>query len=256
MRSRAVDAWRRRRSASCSGRDSPRFVEPARARDIAAALPPHVTAVGVFVDQPAAYVGDVASAGAARRRAAARRRVDRRSRESRQPLIKAVAVTDAFDAARRSTRLPRDVTRAARRARPDPARRHRPDDRLDASPPAVARRAADHPVGRPERRQRRRRDRTRAAVRDRRVVRRGVGARASRIRTSCGQFFAAARSTADCRESTATDTSIIRPTRSRRARILRRLRRPLRARDARRAGRGARARLFRGARATRRSARR
>ena len=35
---------------------SPRFVEPEQARAIVAALPPFVSAVGVFVDQPAEYV--------------------------------------------------------------------------------------------------------------------------------------------------------------------------------------------------------
>lgn len=40
---------------------SPRFVDPFRARQIAASLPPFVAAVGVFVDQPAEYVSGVAS---------------------------------------------------------------------------------------------------------------------------------------------------------------------------------------------------
>ena len=40
---------------------SPRFIDPHRARRIAAALPPLVTAVGVFVNQPIAYVNGVAS---------------------------------------------------------------------------------------------------------------------------------------------------------------------------------------------------
>jgi phosphoribosylanthranilate isomerase len=41
--------------------DSPRFIDPHRARVIAAALPPFVTAVGVFVNQPVDYVRGVAS---------------------------------------------------------------------------------------------------------------------------------------------------------------------------------------------------
>ena len=39
---------------------SPRFVDPYRARAIAAQLPPFVAAVGLFVNQPAAYVNGVA----------------------------------------------------------------------------------------------------------------------------------------------------------------------------------------------------
>jgi phosphoribosylanthranilate isomerase len=41
--------------------DSPRFVDPYRARAIRASLPPFVTAVGVFVNQPLDYVSGVAS---------------------------------------------------------------------------------------------------------------------------------------------------------------------------------------------------
>src|SRR5262249_24363361 len=40
---------------------SPRFVDPFRARAIVASLPPFVTTVGVFVNQPAEYVNGVAS---------------------------------------------------------------------------------------------------------------------------------------------------------------------------------------------------
>jgi phosphoribosylanthranilate isomerase len=39
---------------------SPRFLEPEAARAVVAALPPFVTTVGVFVDQPETYVSDVA----------------------------------------------------------------------------------------------------------------------------------------------------------------------------------------------------
>jgi len=39
---------------------SPRFIEPDRAREIAAALPPHVMAVGVFVNQTAREVNETA----------------------------------------------------------------------------------------------------------------------------------------------------------------------------------------------------
>jgi phosphoribosylanthranilate isomerase len=41
--------------------NSPRFVDPYRARAIAAKLPPFVTAVGLFVNQPVEYVNGVAS---------------------------------------------------------------------------------------------------------------------------------------------------------------------------------------------------
>jgi phosphoribosylanthranilate isomerase len=41
--------------------NSPRFVDPYRARAIAAKLPPFVTAVGLFVNQPVGYVNGVAS---------------------------------------------------------------------------------------------------------------------------------------------------------------------------------------------------
>jgi phosphoribosylanthranilate isomerase len=41
--------------------ESPRFIDPHRARAIAAALPPFVTTVGVFVNQPLDHVNGVAS---------------------------------------------------------------------------------------------------------------------------------------------------------------------------------------------------
>ena len=77
--------------------DSPRFIEPARARNIATSLPTHITAVGVFVNQPAAYVIDVA-------KLVPLAAVQLHGAESiddfagvNEPLIKAVPVTDPFD---------------------------------------------------------------------------------------------------------------------------------------------------------------
>jgi phosphoribosylanthranilate isomerase len=40
---------------------SPRFIEPARAREIVKALPPSVEVVGVFVNQPAAHVREIST---------------------------------------------------------------------------------------------------------------------------------------------------------------------------------------------------
>jgi phosphoribosylanthranilate isomerase len=41
--------------------ESPRYIDPYRARSIVAALPPFVSAVGLFVNQPAAHITSVAS---------------------------------------------------------------------------------------------------------------------------------------------------------------------------------------------------
>jgi phosphoribosylanthranilate isomerase len=75
---------------------SPRYCDPARATEIAATLPDHITVVGVFVDQPVRDVIDIADRvplGA----------VQLHGGETvadfdrvRQPLIKAVAVTASF----------------------------------------------------------------------------------------------------------------------------------------------------------------
>ena len=78
--------------------ESPRFLDPYRARAIVATLPPFVTAVGLFVNQPAEYVTGVASLvrlGA----------VQLHGDESiafadaiRTPLIKALTLGDRIDA--------------------------------------------------------------------------------------------------------------------------------------------------------------
>jgi phosphoribosylanthranilate isomerase len=71
---------------------SPRFVDPYRARAIVEQLPPLVTAVGVFVDQPAEYVSAVASLvrlGAVQLHGSEDQRY---ARSLRRPVIKSVPV--------------------------------------------------------------------------------------------------------------------------------------------------------------------
>lgn len=88
---------------------SPRFIDPYRARPIAAALPPCVSPFGVFVDQPVEYVAGVAgllALGA----------VQLHGGESvgdyagiGHRLVKSIAVGEGFDAAG-VTALPQHVT--------------------------------------------------------------------------------------------------------------------------------------------------
>lgn len=88
---------------------SPRYCEPDRAQAIAARLPAHITLVGVFVDQPVEHVIQIAQRvplGA----------VQLHGTESvadfnrvRQPLIKAVPVTEGLEPAT-VDRLPEGVT--------------------------------------------------------------------------------------------------------------------------------------------------
>jgi phosphoribosylanthranilate isomerase len=76
---------------------SQRCIEPEQARKIATRLPPHVTAIGVFVDQPIEFVEAVAAAvplGAVQLHGG--ESVEAFARVP-QPLIKAIAVTDRFD---------------------------------------------------------------------------------------------------------------------------------------------------------------
>jgi phosphoribosylanthranilate isomerase len=81
---------------------SPRAVDPHLARTIAASLPPFITTVGVFADQPAEYVNEVASVaqlGAVQLHG--RESADYVATMSR-PVVKAVALRDGLelDAAR------------------------------------------------------------------------------------------------------------------------------------------------------------
>ena len=76
---------------------SPRFVDPYRARAIAASLPPFVATVGVFVNQPAGYVNGVASLVGL---AAVQLHGDETAAfasEIRRPVLKAIALRDRPD---------------------------------------------------------------------------------------------------------------------------------------------------------------
>ena len=88
---------------------SPRFIDTYRARAIVAALPPLVTAVGVFVDQPEDYVRGVADLlplGAVQLHG--REPVERYVRAPYR-VIKSVPVDDAFDPSG-TLALPKHVT--------------------------------------------------------------------------------------------------------------------------------------------------
>ena len=78
---------------------SPRYIDPHRARKIAAALPPFVTPVGVFVNQDLAYVNGVANLV---RLGAVQLHGDEDPAYASavtRPVIKAVAAGASFDAA-------------------------------------------------------------------------------------------------------------------------------------------------------------
>jgi phosphoribosylanthranilate isomerase len=76
---------------------SPRFVDPYRARAIVAGLPPFVTAVGLFVNQPPAYVNGVVSLVGL---GAVQLHGDETPADAalvRRPLVKAIALAGAID---------------------------------------------------------------------------------------------------------------------------------------------------------------
>lgn len=78
-------------------RGSPRFVEPARAAEIAAAIPASVVCVGVFVDQAVEQMETIASQvplGAVQLHGSETPEV---AAALMQPVIKAVPVTNGFD---------------------------------------------------------------------------------------------------------------------------------------------------------------
>jgi phosphoribosylanthranilate isomerase len=90
--------------------ESPRWIDPYRARPIVAALPPFVTAVGVFVNQPPEYVAGVAALvklGAVQLHGD--ENVSRYARSGLR-IIKSVPVSDRFDADRALDRVDENVT--------------------------------------------------------------------------------------------------------------------------------------------------
>jgi phosphoribosylanthranilate isomerase len=90
--------------------DSPRFVDPYRARDIARRLPPFLTTVGVFVDQPAEYVNGVADLLALGAVQFHGHEAPAGYARASHRVIKAVAVGDAFDRTRDLDPVPPHVT--------------------------------------------------------------------------------------------------------------------------------------------------
>lgn len=90
--------------------ESPRFIDPYRAREIVRALPPFVTPVGVFVDQPPEYVNGVADLlqlGAVQLHG---HEALEDYQRSACRVIKAVAVRETFDASNDVAAIPAEVT--------------------------------------------------------------------------------------------------------------------------------------------------
>ena len=163
------------RSGSCSGPDSPRFIDPYRARAIRSRLPPFVTAVGVFVNQPLEHVTGVASLvrlGAVQLHGDETPRVrgedidaGHQGGAGRPP-----AYRERVAAWPAATTLLLDVHD------PVAARRHRPHHRLERGRGGRGR-AEDSPGRRLDAGERGGRGRAGAAVRHRRLVGRGTRAR-------------------------------------------------------------------------------
>jgi phosphoribosylanthranilate isomerase len=89
---------------------SPRFVDPYRARAIASQLPPFLTTVGVFVDQPADFVNGVADLLALGAVQFHGHEAPSDCARSSHRVIKAVAVGDSFDRGRDLDAVPSHVT--------------------------------------------------------------------------------------------------------------------------------------------------
>ena len=79
--------------------ESPRYIDPFRARAIVSALPPFVTPVGVFVDQPAEYVNGVASLTPLGVVQLHGEETTNYARTMKRPVMKAIALGDDTQAA-------------------------------------------------------------------------------------------------------------------------------------------------------------
>jgi phosphoribosylanthranilate isomerase len=90
--------------------DSPRFIDPYRAREITRRLPPFLTTVGVFVDQPADFVNGVADLLALGAVQFHGHEAASDYARSAHRVIKAVAVGDSFDRTRDLDAVPPHVT--------------------------------------------------------------------------------------------------------------------------------------------------
>ena len=94
--------------------DSPRFIDPYRARPIARELAPFITRVGVFVDQPMEYVRGVArllNLGAVQLHGhESPQYMATLARAGAPQMIKSLAVTDAFQPAAAVASIPEAVT--------------------------------------------------------------------------------------------------------------------------------------------------
>jgi len=75
---------------------SPRFVEPDLARSIVASLPPSIAAVGVFVNQPAAHINDVAARVGLRAVQLHGDESEAFAEEISRPVIKSIALKDGI----------------------------------------------------------------------------------------------------------------------------------------------------------------
>ncbi len=163
---------------------SPRYVDPEQARAIVSRLPPFVTTVGVFVDQPPRLVNGVAArVGLSAVQLHGDETIDVLEHIER-PVVKALGL--AIDGRRGRRRVAVTRAPADRRARPREARRHRAGRSIGSALPSIAARRPGTARRWIDAGKRRRRHPGGAAVRHRRLVGRRVVARRQRSRAAAG----------------------------------------------------------------------